>query len=313
MKVLVTGANGFVGNALCCYLARNGFQVVPVVRRFCSRMPNALVLAAEDDIAWLMALHGCDVVVHLGGKAQSDIKTQDPLLALREANVNPTVALYKRATQAGVQRFIFLSSAKVNGDRTAAGQFFNPEDIPAPGDAYAVSKWEAEQQLWTLAQQSGPEIVVIRPPVVYGPEVKGNFAMLVRWVQKGIALPLACVKNKRSMIAVENLLSFIALCADRDLSPKAAMQTFLVSDGPPVSTTEVLRQIATAYQSKARLFCLPAWFIQVCFRVLGKSAQAERLLGSLVVNDEKPRDLLGWIPPITMAEQLQRMRSAAVS
>jgi nucleoside-diphosphate-sugar epimerase len=271
------------------------------------------VLKSNDDAGWLAALQGCDAVVHLAGQAKVDAIAQDPSLALRDANVTPALRLYQRATQATVRRFIFLSSAKVNGERTAPNASFSPEDISAPEDAYAVSKWEAEQQLWTLAKQPGPELVVIRPPLVYGPGVKGNFAALVKWIQKGVPLPLACVHNKRSMIAVENLSSFIALCADRGRSPRAAKQTFLLSDGTPVSTTELLRQIAIAHQIKARLFCLSPSFMQYCFRLLGKTAQADRLLGSLVLNDTKSRDLLGWAPPITMAEQLQRMHSATVS
>jgi nucleoside-diphosphate-sugar epimerase len=312
MKVLVTGANGFIGKALCAYLARQDIQVVPVVRRP-SDVPGSLVLQANDEAGWLAALQGCDAVVHLAGQARADAKAQDLSLALHEANVTPALRLYQRANQVTVRRFIFLSSAKVNGERSALHASFGPEDIPAPEDAYAVSKWEAEQQLWALAKQSGTELVVIRPPLVYGPGVKGNFAALVKWIHKGIPLPLACVHNKRSMIAVENLSSFIALCADHDRSPRAANQTFLVSDGTSVSTTELLRQIAIAHQIKARLFCLSPSFMQYCFRLLGKTSQADRLLGSLVLNDTKSRDLLGWAPPITMAEQLQRMHSAAVS
>jgi len=312
MKVLVTGANGFIGQALCEYLARQDIKVVPVVRRS-SDVSGSRVLKADDDAGWRAALQGCDAVVHLAGQAKADAKAQDPSLALHEANVTPALRLYQRATQATVRRFIFLSSAKVNGERTAPNASFSPEDISAPEDAYAVSKWQAEQQLSLIAKQSGPELVVIRPPLVYGPGVKGNFAALVKWIQKGIPLPLACVDNKRSMVAVENLSSFIALCTDPDRSPKATKQTFLVSDGTPVSTTELLRQIAIAHQTKAQLFCVSPRLMQYCFRLLGKTAQADRLLGSLVLNDTKSRDLLGWAPPVTMAEQLQRMHSAAVS
>ena len=312
MKVLVTGANGFIGQALCVYLGRQDIEVLPVVRRPCG-MHNALVLQSDDETGWFAALQGCDAIVHLAGEAKADPKAQDPTHALQEVNVTPALALFQRASRAGVRRFIFLSSAKVHGERTAPEASFSSEDTPTPEDAYAVSKWQAEQRLRKLTELSGSELVVIRPPLVYGPGVKGNFAALVHWVQKGVPLPLACVHNKRSMIAVENLSSFIALCADRERSPKAINQTFLVSDGAPVSTTELLRQIALAQQTKARLFCLSPRLMQICFSLLGKSAQADRLLGSLVLNDTKSRDLLGWTPPITMAEQLQRMQSAAVS
>ncbi len=309
MKILVTGANGFIGRALCAYLIREDIQIVPIVRRP-SDVPGSLVLQADEDASWLAALQGCDAVVHLGGQSKAFDGAQDQLFALQEANVRPALRLYQRAARASVRRFVFLSSVKVNGESTAPDSSFSPEDTPAPNDAYAVSKWEAEKQLWALAKESGPELVVIRSPIVYGPGVKGNFSSLVNWIKKGIPLPLGCVHNKRSMIAVENLSSFIATCSDLDRSPEAANQTFLVSDGTPVSTTELLRQIATAYQTNARLFCLPACFMQVCFRFLGKCAQADRLLGSLVLNDTKCRDLLGWTPPITMAQQLQRMQSA---
>lgn len=312
MKVLVTGANGFIGRALCAYLGREGVQVVPVVRRSVD-MPNAVILDADDDVNWHAALSGCDAVVHLAGKAAADASDHNLPDALREANVTSTVCLYQRAALARVGRFIFLSTAKVNGERTAYGEFFRPEDMPAPEDAYASSKWEAECQLRVLAQQSGPELVVIRPPLVYGPGVKGNFSALIHWMQKGIPLPLACVYNKRSMIAVENLSSFIALCADRIRSPKAVNQTFLVSDGTPVSTSELLRNIAIAYQTKARLFCFPGKLLQVFFGFLGMSAQADRLLGSLVLDDAKCYQLLGWVPPLTIEEQLQRMHCATVS
>ena len=255
MKVLVTGANGFIGRALCAYLDRNGVQVVPVVRRSVD-MPNAVILAADDEVNWHAALTGCDAIVHLAGKAAADARHHDLSRTLREANVTSTVCLYQRAAKAKVGRFIFLSTAKVNGECTAPGEFFSPEDIPAPEDAYASSKWRAECQLQVLAQPPGPELVVIRPPLVYGPGVKGNF---------------------------------------------------------PVSTSELLRNIASAYQTKARLFCCSTKLLQVCFAFLGKSAQADRLLGSLVLDDAKCYQLLGWVPPLTIEEQLQRIHSATVS
>jgi nucleoside-diphosphate-sugar epimerase len=312
MKVLVTGANGFIGRALCAHLGRKGIEIVPVVRRSVD-MPNAVILDADDEVNWQAALSGCDAVVHLAGRAAADSSDHNLSDALREANVTSTVCLYQRAAKAKVGRFIFLSTAKVNGEYTKSGDFFSPEDMPAPEDAYASSKWEAECRLQVLAQQLGPELVVIRPPLVYGPGVKGNFSALVQWIQKGIPLPLACVHNKRSMIAVENLSSFIALCADRNCSPKAVNQTFLVSDGAPVSTTELLRKIASAYQTKTRLFCFPTRLLEVFLGFLGMSAQANRLLGSLVLDDAKCYQLLGWVPPLTIEEQLQRMHSAAVS
>ena len=313
MKVLVTGANGFIGRALCSYLVKHDVQVVPIVRQACN-VPNAIVLTAEDNPGWLRALHGCDAVVHLAGKSKLDKTAIDPLSDLREANLTSSVTLYNRAVRAGVRRFVFLSTAKVHGERTAKGQSFSVTDAPAPEDAYALSKLQVEQELWSLAQnQSELELVIIRPPLVYGPGVKGNFASMIRWVQRGIPLPLSCVNNKRSMVAVENLSSFIALCTDRNCSPKAANCTFLVSDGEAVSTAALLRLIASTFNIKSRLFCIPPILMLYFFRLFGKSSIADRVLGSLVLDDTKSRELLGWTPPITMNEQLQRMRVAKIS
>lgn len=310
MKVLVTGANGFIGRALCSYFVRHQVQVVPVVRQQCN-VPNALVLSAEDDLGWLRALQNCDAVVHLAGKSKSDATATDPLNELLEANLTPSLRLFNRAVRAGVRRFVFLSTAKVHGERTAIGQSFSVSNVPAPEDAYALSKLQVEQALWSLAQnQSELELVVIRPPLVYGPGVKGNFASMIHWVQLGIPLPLGCLNNKRSMVAVENLSSFITLCADRNSSAKAANQTFLISDGAPVSTATLLRLIASTYNIKPRLFCLPTGLMLYCFRFIGKSSLADRLLGSLVLHDSPNIEILGWSPPITMIEQLQRMAVA---
>jgi nucleoside-diphosphate-sugar epimerase len=313
MKVLVTGANGFIGRALCNYLAFHGHQVVPVVRRTCD-VPNAVVLTADDDIGWLHALQNCDAVVHLAGKSRINQSAQDPLSDLRQANLIPSIVLYERASRAGVGRFIFISTAKIHGEQTAPGHSFSPDDIPAPEDAYAHSKWQVEQALRALARKkSDLDLVIIRPPLVYGPGVKGNFASMIRWLKKGIPLPFSCLKNERSIIAVENLSSFIALCADQVRSAKAANETFLVSDGVHVSTTALLRLIAKTYGIKARLFCISPSLMLYLFRLFGKSLIANRLLGSLVINDKKSREMLGWSPPITLSEQLQKMRVAESS
>jgi len=164
MKVLVTGANGFIGRALCHYLAFHGHQVIPVVRQACD-VPNAVVLTADDDAGWLLALQDCDAVVHLAGKSRVNDRAQDPLCDLRQANLIPSIVLYERASRAGVGRFVFISTAKIHGEQTAPGHSFSPDDIPAPADAYAHSKWQVEQALWTLARQkSDLDLVIIRPP-----------------------------------------------------------------------------------------------------------------------------------------------------
>jgi nucleoside-diphosphate-sugar epimerase len=232
---------------------------------------------------------------------------RDPLLAFRTANVDTTVAVANRAVEAGVRRFVFMSTIKVNGEETAAGDSFRPNDPPAPRDHYAISKLEAEQRLIEIAQRTGLEVVIIRPPLVYGPSVKGNFSSLVRLVRIGVPLPLGAVQNARSMVALDNLVSFTALCADIENSSNAAGQVFLVSDGEDVSTAELLRRVARAYQCGIRLFPVPVGLIRFVAKCIGKSAAADRLLGSLVIDDSKARHMLGWHPKVSVDEQLQKM------
>jgi nucleoside-diphosphate-sugar epimerase len=221
--------------------------------------------------------------------------------------VKGTLNLARQAAAYGVKRFVFLSSVKVNGECTLNGCAFRAADIPAPEDAYGISKLEAEQGLMDLARETGMEVVIIRPPLVYGPGVKGNFASLVRWVRKGIPLPLGVVHNKRSLVALENLVDFIALCADPERSKLAANEVFLISDGEDVSTNGLLRKVANAYSVAPRLMPIPVLWIRTVARLLGKRAVADRLLGSLVVDSSKAWDLLGWKPVVSMDEQLKNM------
>ena len=307
MKILVTGANGFIGRALCADLSGQNLHLVPVVR-YSSDVPNSIVLPSDDAVGWDQALNGCDVVVHLAGQALAKKNDVSSVLALQHNNVDLSLMLCRRAIRAGVQRFVFLSSAKVYGELTKSGESFKEDQSLAPCDPYAASKAEAEQKLMSLAKETGIELVIIRPPLVYGPGVKGNFASMIQWIQKGIPLPLAGLNNQRSMVAIDNLLSFIIFCSDRQRSPKAANQAFNVSDGLPVSTSGLLSQIASVYDTKARLFYIPVGLLEICLKLIAKSAIADRLLGSFVLDDQKSRDLLGWTPPVTMAEQLQRMR-----
>lgn len=308
MKVLVTGANGFIGRALCDYLQHAGYEVVAAVRRPCG-MGNEFVVG-EDGSALMQALLGCDAVVHLAGLTHvMDQNTVDPLQEFRSANVDASARLAMLAEQAGVRRFVFMSSIKVNGERTNLGSPFKPTDAPAPEDAYGLSKWEAEQMLQSIVQPSQMGLVVIRPPLVYGPGVKGNFAKLIKWVKTGVPLPLGAVDNKRSMVALDNLVSFTALCANFAKSPKAAGQVFLVSDGDDVSTTELLHKVARAYACKVRLLAVPSWFLSHAVRLFGRSSSAERLLGTLTLDSSKAHELLGWQPPVTMDKQLERMAS----
>ncbi len=305
MRVLVTGANGFVGSALCPHLAALGHEVFPVVRRQ-SNIPDEIIL--QSAASWTAALKMCDCVIHLAARAH-DMQDQvrNPLQAFRLSNVDTTMELATRAVDAGVRRFVFMSTIKVNGEETSPGRSFRPEDSTDPKDPYAISKWEAEQGLFEIAKRTGLEVVIIRPPLVYGAGVKGNFANLIKWVKKGVPLPFGALNNRRSMIGLDNLLSFTALCADIDRAPNAKGQVFLVSDGDDVSTTELLRRVAKAYGCRNRLFSVSERLVRLVARCTGNASLAKRLFGSLIVDDSNARRMLGWHPPSTMDEQLQKM------
>ncbi len=248
------------------------------------------------------------MIVHCAARAHvMNDELADPLAEYRRVNVQGTENLARQAAQAGGRRFVFISSVKVNGEATLPGQPFTPADTPAPQDAYGLSKHEAEQALWQVARDTGMEVVLIRPPLVYGPGVKGNFARMVQWVRQGVPLPLGAVHNRRSLVALDNLVDFIALCASPERSPQVANQTFLVSDGDDVSTTELLRRVAQAYGVPLRLLPVPAGLMRGAAQWLGKAAVADRLFGSLQVDATKAHTLLSWTPPVTMDEQLRQM------
>lgn len=311
--VLVTGGTGFLGQALLQKLLVSGrCPLIAAVRRNKTDFPAEVRVEWVNELGsttdWTACLQEVGVVIHCAARVHvMEEETADPLLEYRTVNVQGTLALAGQAAKAGVRRFVYISSIKVNGDHTASYISFHAEDIPAPEDAYGISKLEAEQGLFALARNTGMEVVIIRPPLVYGPGVKGNFASMVRWVRKGMPLPLGAVHNKRSLVALENLVDFIALCADPERSPRAANEVFLISDGEDVSTTELLRKVANAYNVYPRLLPVPANWIQTVTRLLGKRAVADRLLGSLLVDSSKARDLLGWKPVVSMDEQLKMM------
>lgn len=249
MKALVTGATGFVGKALCAGLSASGYGVVPAVR--CnSGLPHEMVVGNLDaSTDWRSALSGCDAVVHLAARVHvMDDTSQNPLALYRETNTEATLNLARRAAQAGVKRFIFISTIKVNGE--GRDEPYRETDAPAPKDAYAISKWEAEQGLQRIARETGLEVVILRPPLVYGPGVKANFLRLMRTVEKGWPLPLGAIRNRRSLLYLGNFVDAIRLCVEH---PAAAGQTFLVDDGQPVSTPDLIRAVAHAMGRPARL------------------------------------------------------------
>ncbi|MBC8089233.1 MAG: SDR family oxidoreductase [Phycisphaerae bacterium] len=302
-RLLITGATGFVGRALCESLRHDErFDIVRGVRGSGEQPPDKGDVAVGDisaDTDWTPALRGVQTVVHLAARVHVMRETAtDPDSAFRQVNVDGTLALARQAAQSGVRRFVFLSSIKVNGE---AG-LFTERDTPNPLDAYGRSKHEAEVALRELAQQTGLEVVVIRPPLVYGPGVKANFRMLLNLVSRGIPLPLGLVHNKRSFVAVQNLSHFMAHCT---LHPRAAGETFLISDGDDMSTPELIRRMARALGRPARLLPVPAWFLKSGAAATGQRDVAERLLGSLQLDIAKARGLLSWSPPLTVDEALR--------
>jgi len=249
-----------------------------------------------------------DVVVHAAARAHimSD-EANESLTEYRKVNRDATLSLACLAAESRVKRFVFISSVKVNGELTQSGLPFMPEVNKPPEDPYGLSKYEAEQQLLQIARQTGMEVVIIRPPLVYGPNVKGNFEVMVKWIKKGVPLPLGAVHNQRSLVALDNLVDFIALCADKERSPKAANEVFLISDDKDVSTTELLKKVASAYGVKSILLPIPVWIMRIAAKLLGKGSVADRLFGDLQIDSSKANELLKWHSVITMDEQLKKM------
>ena len=260
-------------------------------------------LASDTD--WSEALKNVEQVVHLAARVHvMNDKSSDPFAEFRRVNVEGTAALARQAAAAGVRRFVFLSSVKVNGEFTEAGQPFTADDVPAPEDPYGVSKHEAEQLLRQIADETVMEVVIIRPPLVYGPGVKANFAAMMRWLARGVPLPLAAVnENRRSLVALDNLVDLIMTCLHH---PAAANQTFLVSDGEDLSTAQLLKRMGAAMGHPARLFYVPPALLKLGATVLNKPGIYQRLCGSLQLDIAKTRQLLGWTPPVSVDEGLRR-------
>ena len=306
MKVLVTGASGFVGRALCEALLRHGQSVRGTLRQPDGKL--ALVEGIEPIVVgtinaatdWKAALAGCDAIVHLAARVHvMDDKSSDPLAEFREVNTEGTLNLARQAAQAGAKRFVFVSTIKVNGE--GREEPYRETDTPAPEDAYAISKWEAEEGLHRIARDTGMEVVILRPPLVYGPGVKANFLRLMRMVERGWPLPLGAIRNRRSLLYLGNFVDAIRVCIEH---PAAAGHTFLLDDGEAVSTPELIRAVAQALGRPARLLAVPMGMLEGAGALLGKRAAVERLTGSLYVDSSLIRSRLGWTPPHSMAEGL---------
>jgi len=308
-RILITGASGFVGSALVRALDRHsGYLPISAVRSEESvTVPNTelfLIPGITSSTNWGACLKDTSVVVHAAARVHvmKEIAA-DALREFRKVNVEGTINLARQAAEAGVRRFIFISSIKVNGEATKLGHPFTAGDKPAPSDAYGISKKEAEDALHAISMETGMEIVIIRPPLIYGPGVKANFRNMMGWLKKGIPLPFGAIYNKRSLVSLENLVSLILLCLEH---PGAVGQVFLVSDGLDLSTTELLKRTASALGVKSRLIPVPESMLMFSAVMLGRRALSQRLCGSLQVDISKTRSLLGWSPPVTVEDALNR-------
>lgn len=309
MRILLTGATGFIGRGLLKTMSTRGdLEPVAVVRDSGAGLSEhaATVRVAEigANTDWQRALDGIDVVIHCAARVHvMHEKSSDPLAEFRKVNVIGTLHLARQAASAGVRRFIFISSIKVNGEGTEIGKPYLADCDPAPLDPYGVSKMEAEQVLRALASETGMELVIIRPVLVYGPGVKANFRSMMNWLSRGVPLPLGAILNKRSLVALDNLVDLILTCLNH---PAAANQTFLVSDGEDLSTSELLQRMGTALGKPARLLPVPPMLLEAGASLLGKRAVAQRLCGSLQVDISKTREVLGWQPAVSVDEALRR-------
>jgi nucleoside-diphosphate-sugar epimerase len=305
LNFLITGANGFVGQALCAHLLQHGHGVHAAVRSdaaWIMGLENSIVGNLDAHTYWSSALRGVEVVIHLAARVHvmQDTST-DPLAEFRRVNVEATEHLARQAVLAGVKRLVYVSSIKVNGEGTSGITSYSEQDLPAPQDPYGVSKWEAEQVLHRVAAETGLEVVIVRPPLIYGAGVKGNFISLFSVIERGVPLPLKGADNARSLVYVGNFVDALRVCATH---PNAAGQTYLVSDGEAISTAQLVANIATALGCRNPAFYFPVGLLRRIGSALGRTAAIDRLFGSLRTNDQKIRNELAWQPPYTMAQGL---------
>ena len=308
-NILVTGAAGFIGQALCSDLAARGYQVLGALRRQAKAHPKSqvqylIVGDMQENTDWSAALEGVNFVVHLAARVHvMGDSALNPLAEYRRVNVAMTMNLARQSAKAGVKRFVFISSVKVNGENTPFGQPFTADDVPHPGDPYGVSKLEAEELLLQLARETDMEVVIIRPVLVYGPGVKANFRQMMHWLQKGIPVPLKALENQRSLLAIDNLVDLIATCV---YHPAAANQIFLASDGEDVSISNLLQRTGVALGKSAWLLPVPIMVLRGGARLAGQDAVMQRLCDSLQVDISKTRRVLGWTPPVKVDDALAK-------
>jgi nucleoside-diphosphate-sugar epimerase len=309
MRILVTGATGFVGSALTARLAADRqFYVRTAARGGGAARTGGTATAAVGDIGpttdWREAVAGADVVIHLAGRAHvMREEVADPLTEYRRVNVDGSLGLARAFAAAGGRRFVYVSSVKVNGETGV----FSETDPPRPEDPYGVSKLEAERVLAEWSAEAGTELVIIRPPLVYGPGARANFALLVRAVARGLPLPLGGIANARSLVGLDNLVDFIVTCATHS---GAAGETFMVSDGEDVSTPDLVTRIGRALGRRARLFTVPQPLLLAAATAVGRKGMAQRLTQSLRVDSRKATRMLHWRPPLTLDEGLRRAVTA---
>jgi nucleoside-diphosphate-sugar epimerase len=308
VKVLITGATGFLGSALLASLSdQNKFTVTGSARSSSgSSADDSQIVEVGDideDTRWQTVLKDIDVVIHTAARVHvMHDSVADPLTEFRRVNVAGSLNLAKQSIAAGVQRFVYLSSIKVNGEGTLPGKPYTADDQPQPVDPYGISKAEAEQELRSLTEASAMDLVIIRPPLVYGPGVKANFLSMMRWLWRGVPLPFAMTRNKRSFVALGNLVDLITTCIE---SPTASNKTFLVSDGDDLSTSELLRAMGQALSQPARLFPVPVALMSLAARITGRPAIAQRLFESLQVDITATRQTLNWSPPLSVTEAMK--------
>lgn len=311
-RVLLTGATGFVGSAVQQRIVADAYYDLTVAVRRVVAVPSTVRAVQVADLTahtdWSEALQAVDVVIHSAARVHvMDDTSADPLAEFRKVNVDGTLRLAQQAVAAGVKRFVFVSSIKVNGEHTELGAPYTADTQPNPVDPYGISKYEAEQGLLALAHATGLEVVIVRPVLVYGPGVKANFRSMMKWVNRGVPLPLGAIYNKRSLVALDNLVDLILTCVAH---PSAVNQVFLASDGKDLSTTEMLQELGVSLNKPARLLPVTMTWLNLVFTLLGRRDFNQRLCGSLQVDIKKNRELLGWRPPVSVEDAMDKTAQA---